>query len=75
MKLPRYNELSYAHYVTTKTYKGQRVFDDRKCSEILVEDIEFYAKRLDLEILGYCIMPDPTRGGQASAFNCMVGCG
>ena len=58
MKLLRYNELSYAHYVTTKTYKGQRVFDDRKCCEILVGDIKFYAEKINLEILGYCIMPD-----------------
>ncbi|MFA6588224.1 MAG: transposase [Patescibacteria group bacterium] len=58
MPLPRFNEAGYAHYVTTKTYRGGKVFSDKKCCEVLVEDIRFYAKKLNFEVLGYCIMPD-----------------
>ncbi len=58
MGLPRFNEGSYAHFVTTKTYRGQRIFDDGECCKLVVEDIEYYSQRLNFEVIAYCLMPD-----------------
>lgn len=58
MGLPRFNEDSYAHFVTTKTYRGQRIFDDAKCYRIVTEDIKYYSRQFDFEVVAYCVMPD-----------------
>jgi len=56
MKLPRFNETSYAHFVTTKTFENKPVFKDKKCCEILLKDIDFYRNKLGFKLIGYVIM-------------------
>lgn len=56
--LPRFNERSYAHFVTTKTFQNRKVFTREHCCRILLENIEFYRNNLGFEIIGYVIMPD-----------------
>ena len=46
------------HFITTNTINKQKVFLDPFCCEILKEDILFYAKKHNIVILGYVIMPD-----------------
>ncbi|MDP2789985.1 MAG: transposase [bacterium] len=58
MGLPRFNEDSYAHFVTTKTYQGRRVFDDKECCRILIDSLWFYARRYVFDLIAYCVMPD-----------------
>lgn len=58
VKLLRFNEASYAHFVTTKTFENRQIFKDERCCEILLRDIDFYRKRLGFKLLGYVIMPD-----------------
>jgi REP element-mobilizing transposase RayT len=41
-----------------KPIKNRKVFDNKECCEILIEDLKFYAKKLNFEILGYCVMPE-----------------
>ncbi|XOU94636.1 MAG: REP-associated tyrosine transposase [Candidatus Kerfeldbacteria bacterium] len=58
MNLPRFNEVSYAHFITTKTFENKKIFSDKNCCEILVSDIDFYSGKLGFQLIGYCIMPD-----------------
>lgn len=58
MSLSRFNEESYGHFVTSKTFRNKRIFNDTKCCDIVAEDIGFYRKKLRFKLLGYCIMPD-----------------
>ncbi len=58
MKPLRFNEASYAHFVTTKTFRNKPVFNDSKCCEILITDIDFYRNKLGFKLIGYVIMPD-----------------
>ena len=58
MKLPRFNEASYAHFVTTKTFQNKPLFKDETCCEILLKDINFYRNELGFKLIGYVIMPD-----------------
>ncbi|MFH1236048.1 MAG: transposase [Parcubacteria group bacterium] len=58
MTLPRFNEVSYAHFVTTKTFRNKKIFNDTKCCDIALRDIDFYRKKLGFKLLGYCIVPD-----------------
>ncbi|MFH1838122.1 MAG: transposase [Candidatus Kuenenbacteria bacterium] len=46
------------HFITTKTFKNYSYFKDEKCCLILVEELDFYRKKLGFKILGYTIMPD-----------------
>lgn len=56
--LPKFNDSNYVHLVTTKTCKNKRYFEDEKCCLILLEELDFYRKKLRFKILGYVIMPD-----------------
>lgn len=58
MTLPKFNETSYVHFVTTKTFENRPIFKDKKCCEILLSDIDFYRNKLGFKLIGYCIMPD-----------------
>jgi len=58
MNLPRFNETSYAHFVTTKTFENKPLFKDKKCCEILLKDINFYWNKLGFKLIGYVIMPN-----------------
>ncbi len=56
--LPKFNNLNYVHLVTAKTYKNKRYFKNEKCCLILLEELNFYRKKMGFEVLGYVIMPD-----------------
>jgi len=58
MKLLRFNEASYAHFVTIKTFENKPIFEDEKCCEILLKDVDFYRQKLGFRLLGYVIMLD-----------------
>lgn len=61
MKLPRFNEYCYAHFITTNTFNKKSIFNVDKCCKILLKDIDFYREKLGFKLIGYCIMPDPAR--------------
>ena len=56
--LPKFNDSNYVHLVTTKTYENKCYFKNEKCCLILLEELNFYRKKLGFKILGYVIMPD-----------------
>ncbi|MBU0598116.1 transposase [Patescibacteria group bacterium] len=56
--MPKFNEASYAHFITTKTFENQKVFRNDKYCEILIKDIDFYRNKLGFKLVGYCMMPD-----------------
>ncbi|MEK7631550.1 MAG: transposase [Patescibacteria group bacterium] len=56
--MPRFNEDSYAHCVTTKTYKSQKIFTDERCCRIVMDDIGYYRQKLSFKVIVYCLMPD-----------------
>ena len=50
MNLPRFNEASYAHFITTKTFQNKKIFGDYRCCEILLKDIDFYRNKLGFKL-------------------------
>ncbi|MBE0415464.1 MAG: transposase [Dehalococcoidia bacterium] len=56
--LPKFDDNSYAHFITTNTYKNYPFFRDEKLSQILLEELEFYSRKLAFALIGYVIMPD-----------------
>ena len=57
MPLPKFNELSYAHFVTAKTYKNQPFFIDDKCCQILFDNVKFYQNKYEFNLIAWIIMP------------------
>lgn len=43
--LPKFSNDSYAHFVTTNTYKGYAYFGDEKLAGILKEELDFYVEK------------------------------
>lgn len=56
--LPKFNENSYAHFLTTRTYKHRPYFEDKELCQILMEELEFYSRKHGFTVVGYVIMPD-----------------
>jgi REP element-mobilizing transposase RayT len=57
-KSPKFNIPGHAHFVTTKTFENKPLFNDIKCCEIVLKDIEFYRQKMEFSVLGYCLMPN-----------------
>jgi putative transposase len=55
--LPKFNDNSYAHFITTRTYENRPYFENREISSILREEIRFYEQKYGFTLLGYVIMP------------------
>jgi len=49
-KLPKFNDLSYIHFITTNTNNRFPFFKDDELCQILADNIEFYEKKFNLEI-------------------------
>lgn len=58
MGLPRFNENSYAHFVTTKTWHDHQLFRNAIYCDIVVDSLHFYSKWYHYELIAYCVMPD-----------------
>jgi len=56
--LLKFNDDSYAHFVTTRTYENQPYFKNEEFSNILLKEIGFYSEKYGFEVLGWVIMPD-----------------
>jgi len=57
-KLPKFNDQSYTHFVTTNTANRCPYFAKDDLCQILVDNIKFYEAKYSLEIYGWVIMPD-----------------
>ena len=57
-KLPKFNENSYAHFASTRTYKSCPYFKDERFCKILLKELEFYSQNYGFALIGYVIMPD-----------------
>ena len=55
--LPKFDDNSYAHFITTNTYRNYPYFQDEEFSQILLEELRFYSAKLGFTIMGYVIMP------------------
>jgi len=55
--LPKFDDNSYAHFITTNTYKNYPFFRDEGLSQILLEELGFYSGKLSFALVGYVIMP------------------
>ncbi len=56
--LPKFNDNSYVHFITTDTYKNRPYFRDKEFCRILLDELEFYSKKYSFVLIGYVIMPD-----------------
>jgi putative transposase len=56
--LPKFDDNSYAHFVTTRTYENRPYFKNEEFSNILLKEIRFYSEKYEFEVLGWVIMPD-----------------
>ena len=56
--LPKFNDSSYAHFVTTRTYRNFPYFKDSELCQVLLEELEFYSGKYGFTLLGYVIMTD-----------------
>jgi REP element-mobilizing transposase RayT len=56
--LPKFNDNSYAHFITMNTYNNYPYFKDEELCQILIEELEFYSKKYGFALTGYVIMPD-----------------
>ena len=56
-KLPKFDGNSYAHFITTNTYKNYPFFRDEGLSQILLKELGFYSGKLGFALVGYVIMP------------------
>ena len=56
--LPKFNDDSYVHFITTATYKNRPYFRDEEFCRILLEELELYGKKCGFTLIGYVIMPD-----------------
>ncbi len=55
--LPKFDDNSHVHFITTNTYKYYPCFRDERLSEILLEELRFYSGKLGFALVGYVIMP------------------
>jgi len=56
--LPKFDDNSYAHFVTTRTYENRPYFKNEELSNILLKEIRFYSEEYGFEVLGWVIMPN-----------------
>lgn len=56
--LPKFNDNSYAHFVTTRTYENRPYLKNEEFSNILLKETGFYSAKYGFEVLGWVIMPD-----------------
>ena len=57
-KMPRFNDTSYAHFITTRTYQNRPYFKNDEFSRMLVEELRFYSGKHGFVPTGWVIMPD-----------------
>ena len=56
--LPKFDDNSYAHFVTTRTYENRSYFKNEELSNILLKEIRFYSEEYGFEVLGWVVMPN-----------------
>ncbi|MBM3119949.1 MAG: hypothetical protein FJ006_10485 [Chloroflexi bacterium] len=56
--LPKFDDNSYVHFITTGTCENRPYFSDGEFCRILREELEFYRDKYGFTLLGYVIMPD-----------------
>jgi putative transposase len=56
--LPKFNDNSYGHFITTRTYENRPYFKNDEFSRILLAELGFYSQKYGLTLIGYVIMPD-----------------
>ena len=56
--LPKFDDNSHVHFITTNTYKNYPCFQYEELSQILLEELKFYSTKLGFALIGYVIMPD-----------------
>ena len=56
--LPKFNDSSYAHFITARTYGSRPYFKNEEYCRILLEELRFYSEKYDFVLTGYVIMPD-----------------
>lgn len=56
--LPKFDDNSYAHFITTRAYENRFYFKKEEFSNILLKEIVFYSEKYGFEVLGWVIMPN-----------------
>ena len=56
--LPKFNDTSYAHFVTSRTYENRPYFKNEEFSNILLKEIRFYSEKYGFIVMGYVVMPN-----------------
>ena len=56
--LLKFNDTSYAHFVTTRTYENRPYFNNEEFARILLDELNFYSEKYGFAVMGWVIMPD-----------------
>lgn len=56
--LPKFDDNSYAHFVTTRTHENRPYFRNDEYTDILLEEVRFYSEEYGFDVLGWVIMPE-----------------
>ncbi|EQB64053.1 MAG: hypothetical protein RBG1_1C00001G1632 [candidate division Zixibacteria bacterium RBG-1] len=56
--LKKYDIPGQAYFITTCTFRRKKIFQNEKCCQILLDNLEFYRKKFGFKLVGYVIMPD-----------------
>ena len=55
--LPKLNDNSYVHFITTNTYENRPYFRNEEFCRVLLGEVEFYSRKFGFTLTGYVIMP------------------
>jgi|GEM_PF-2807208 len=57
-KVTRFNLESYCHFVTSKTYRSQKIFSKGKVADLLIQTLFEVKEKLNFRLIGSVVMPD-----------------
>jgi putative transposase len=57
-KVTRFNFENYCHFVTSKTYRNQKIFSEGKVADLLIQTLLEVKEKLNFRLIGFVVMPD-----------------
>ena len=57
-KVTRFNLENYCHFITSKTYRSQKIFSKGKVADLLIQTLFEVKEKLNFRLIGFVVMPD-----------------